>query len=153
MGRKEVFVGLFVIFVILGFIFGVKKAKDSKMKPLDIPTTVETQELESKFKLSIPDDVEKTNLEVTSGFEGVGIATRKFEKGVFSHIIIADLPEPSSGNYQAWLVKDDINKIATGILRLAKGGYLLEFNSNINYSDYKKVEVRLNDKVVLSGSF
>ena len=153
MGRKEVFVGLFVILVILGVIFGIKKAKDSKVKPLNIPTPVETQELESKFNLTIPDDVEKINLQVAFGFEGVGVATRKFANGVFSHIIIADLPEPETGNYQAWLIKDDNTKVSTGALKLAKGGYLLEFDSNIDYSDYKKVEVKLGDKIVLSGSF
>lgn len=153
MGRKEIFVGLFVILVVLGIIFGVKKAKDSKVKPLNIPTPVATQNLETRFKLTIPSDVEKINLQVAFGFEGMGIATRKFANGVFSHIIIADLPEPASGNYQAWLIKDDTNKISTGVLKLAKGGYLLEFNSNIDYSDYKKVEVKLGEKVVLTGSF
>ena len=153
MGRKEVFVGLFVVLVILGIVFGVKKARDSKVKPLNIPTSVETQELESKFNLTIPDDVEKINLQVAFGFEGMGVATRKFVNGVFSHIIIADLPEPASGNYQSWLIKDDNTKIPTGTLKLAKGGYLLDFTSNTNYSNYKKVEVKLGDKIVMTGSF
>ena len=153
MGRKEIFVGLFVILVIFGVIFGVKKAKEAKVKPLNIPTPIETQELESRFNLIVPSDVEKINLQAAFGFEGMGVATRKFANGVFSHIIIADLPEPASGNYQSWLIKDDNTKISTGTLKLAKGGYLLEFNSNINYSDYKKVEVRLGEKVVLTGSF
>lgn len=153
MGRKEVFVGLFVILVILGVIFGIKKAKDSKVKPLSIPTPIETQPLESKFNFTIPEDVEKINLQAALGFEGVGVATRKFVNGVFSHIIIADLQDPAAGNYQAWLIKDDNTKISTGVLKLAKGGYLLEFSSNINYSDYNKVEVKLGNKVVLTGSF
>lgn len=153
MGKKEILVGLFVILVIVGIVFGVKKAKTSKVQPLVIPTPAVTQELENKFKLTIPDNVEKINLQAESGFEGVGVATRNFENGTFSQMIIADLPEPASGNYQAWLIKDDNTKISTGILKLAKGGYLLEFSSNNNYSDYKKVEVRLGDKVVLTGSF
>lgn len=153
MGRKEVFVGLFVVLVILGIFFGVKKAKESKVKPLSIPTPVETQQLESKFNFVIPDDVEKINLQVAFGFEGQGVATRKFADGVFSHVIIADLPEPALGSYQAWLIKDDTNKISTGALKLAKGGYLLEFSSNIDYSDYKKIEVKLGDKIVMTGSF
>ena len=153
MGRKEIFVGLFVILVILGIIFGIKKAKDSKVKPLNIPTPVVTQELESRFKLAIPDNSERINLQAVPGFEGVGIATRKFANGVFSHIIVADLPTPETGNYQAWLIRDSNTKVSTGALKLAKGGYLLEFNSNIDYSDYKKVEVKLENKVVLTGSF
>jgi hypothetical protein len=152
-GRKEVFIGLFVILVIFGIIFGVKKAKESRVKPLDIPTPVQTQELESKFKLTIPSDVEKINLQAQSGFEGVGIATRKFANGVFSHMVIADLLEPTSGSYKGWLIKDDNTKISTGVLRFAKGGYLLEFTSDTDYSDYKKVEVKLREKIVLSGSF
>jgi hypothetical protein len=153
MGRKEIFVGLFVILVIIGIIFGVRKARDAKVKPLVIPTPVETQQLENKFNVTIPSDVEKINLKAAFGFEGVGIATRKFASGVFSHVIIADLPQPESGSYQGWLIKDDNTKILTGTLRLAKGGYLLEFTSNTDYSDYKKVEARLGDNLVLSGSF
>lgn len=153
MGRKEVFVGLFVILVILGIVFGVKKAKEVKVKPLNIPTPVTTQSLESKFNLTVPSDVEKINLQVAFGFEGMGVATRKFANGVFSHIIIADLPEPALGSYQAWLIKDEANKISTGTLKLAKGGYLLEFTSNIDYSDYKKIEVKLGNKIVMTGSF
>jgi hypothetical protein len=153
MGRKEIFVGLFVILFIFGIIFGVRKAREAKVKPLVIPTPVETQQLENKFNVTIPSDVEKINLQASSGFEGVGIATRKFASGVFSHIIIADLPQPISGSYQGWLIKDGITKISTGTLRLAKGGYLLEFTSKVDYSDYKKVEVRLGDSIVLSGSF
>ncbi|PIV00408.1 hypothetical protein COS54_03140 [Candidatus Shapirobacteria bacterium CG03_land_8_20_14_0_80_39_12] len=153
MGRKEMFVGLFVILVVLGIVFGVKKAKEAKIKPLSIPTPVETQPLESKFSFIIPDDVEKINLQVAFGFEGQGVATRKFAGGVFSHIIMADLPEPALGNYQTWLIKDDANKVSTGALRMAKGGYLLEFTSNTDYFDYKKVEVKLGEKIVLTGSF
>lgn len=153
MGRKEIFTGIFVILVILGVIFGIKKAKAPKVQPFTIPTPTVTQELESKFKLSIPDNVEKINLQAASGFEGIGIATRKFESGIFTQMIIADLPDPESGNYQVWLIKDDNTKISTGTLKLAKGGYLLEFSSEKNYSDYKKVEVKLEDKVVLTGSF
>jgi len=153
MGRKEIFVGIFVILVVLGIAFGIKKAKDAKVKPLDIPASEESQELENRFNLSISDDVEKINLQASSGFEGVGVATRKYSDGVFSHMIIADLPTFETGNYQAWLVKDEKSNILTGILKFAKGGYLLEFSSNIDYSDYKKVEIRLEDKIVLSGSF
>lgn len=153
MGRKEIFIGLFVILVIIGIVFGIKKAKEAKVKPLNIPIPTVTQELESKFKLTIPDDVEKINLQATFGFEGASVATRKFASGVFSQMIIADLPAPESGNYQAWLIKDDNTKISTGTLRLAKGGYLLEFTSNTDYSDYKKVEVKLGENVVLLGSF
>lgn len=153
MGRKEVFIGLFVVLVIFGIIFGVRKAREPKVKPLNIPTPTITQNLEDRFNLTIPTDVEKINLQAPSGFEGVGIATRKFTGGVFTHIIIADLPEPTSGSYRAWLIKDDSAKISTGVSRLAKGGYILEFTSKVDYSDYKKVEVKLGDKVVLSGSF
>jgi hypothetical protein len=153
MGRKEIFVGIFVVLVIIGIIFGVRKTREAKVKPLVIPTPVETQQLENKFNLTIPSDVEKINLQASSGFEGVGVATRKFAGGTFSHIIIADLSQPESGSYQGWLIKDDNTKISTGMLRLAKGGYLLEFTSKVDYSDFKKVEVRMGESIVLSGSF
>lgn len=150
MERRKIFAGLFVVLVILGVIFGIKKAKESKVvAPLDIPTQEETQELESRFNLTIPDDSEKINLQG----EGVGIATRKYEGGVFSHVVIADLPEPEKGKYEGFLVKDENNRIQTGTLKLAKGGYILEFTSNTDYSSYSKVEIKLQDKTILTGSF
>ncbi len=152
MKRGQVLLGIFIVLVVLGIFFGTKKAREPKLKVTDTDT-VETQEFENRFNITIPDDVEKIDLQASSGFEGAGVATRKFDRGNFSHVVIADLPDPSSGNYQAWLVKDDTTNIFTGLLRLAKGGYILEFNSKIDYSDYNKVEIRLQDKIVLSGSF
>ena len=146
MGRKEVFIGLFVILVILGITFGIKKAKDSKVQPLEIPIQVETRELENKFKLSIPGGVEKISLRATEGNEGMGIATR--------NEILADLPDlPSGQYYQGWLKNSSGKTILLGKLEKAKGGYLLEFSSEKNYFDYKKVEVRLGENIILSGSF
>lgn len=153
MGRKRLFAGLFVILVIFGIVYGIKRAKDSRVQPLTISTPIAVQNLQDRFNIVVPDDVEKISLDVMFGFEGVGIATRKYADGTFSHIVIADLPEPASGNYQAWLIKDDRTKISTGALKFAKGGYLMEFTSNTDYSDYKKVEVRLGTATVLSGSF
>ena len=54
----------------------------------------------------------------------------------------------------------DFAFISTGPMSVAKGGYLLEFSSAIDYSDYKGVVITLekvNDKTpethILEGSF
>lgn len=160
MGRKEIFIGLFVILTIVGIAVGVKKAKSPK-SPLVIPTPGVQKKIEDAFKLVIPEDLERVELNKISDIEGTGIATRKYQNGKFSHMILADLPDPENGMfYQGWLQKDEGNIISTGKLRLAKGGYLLEFESNIDYSDHKKVFVTLEkvldnnlEKRILEGSF
>ena len=57
-------------------------------------------------------------------------------------IVIADLPQPHPG-YKAWLIKDDTAKISTGVLRLAKGGYLFGICFKYRLFKLQKVEVKL----------
>lgn len=158
MGKREILTGLFVILVIFGVVYGIKKAKAPK---LQVPQTPSVEEqIENSFNLVIPEDVERVDLNKVSDIEGTGIATRKFEDGKFTQMILADLPDPVAGFfYQGWLAKGD-EYLPTGKLAVAKGGYLLEFTSTKDYSDYKKVVVSLETvlstkptKIILEGSF
>lgn len=95
-----------------------------------------------------------------------GLATRIFENGKFVFTVLANLPDPQPGYlYQIWLVKGsptdpDYNVVSMGSLRLAKGGYLLDSEGNIDYSDHGSVIVTLEKTVtkvpgqhILEGSF
>src|SRR3989344_4508717 len=88
------------------------------------------------------------------------------EDDKFTHEVLADLPEPESGSsYLGWLVRGDegdenYSLISTGQMRIAKGGCVLDFKSNTDYSDHNKVIVTLDKTVdtkpeeyILEGSF
>ncbi len=147
--KKDAFVGLAILVVLAGVLYLVTKPK---VKPLTISDTNKAEEIiENKFKLTIPDDIERTDLADVGGVGGTGIATRGE--------ILADLPDPEGKEfYQAWLQKGE-QLVSLGKLRVAKGGWMIEYNS-ANYPGFDQVIVsretvfdsKLETKV-LEGSF
>jgi len=168
---RNIVIGLIALAIIVGIVFWYQKTKRSQELPQAPQPTFE-QNFENKFNVQIPEDVEKAELSDVSGGNGSGLATRKYlpaqagENGRFTHSVLADLPDPSAGYfYEGWLVRgkegdSDYALILTGKFQLAKGGYLLEFSSQKDYSDYKEVVVTLEtvndqkpEKHILEGSF
>ena len=149
--RNDVVVGLIILAILAGLIYWFRtRGTETPTLP---EVTIEEREvdLENKFRVDIPDDIEKAELKAVAGKDGIGIATRDE--------ILVDLPDPSAGSfYQAWLEKDG-KVVSLGKLRVAKGGWLIEYNS-ANYSGYNKVVIS-EEKVfdskletrVLEGSF
>jgi len=164
MGRNVV-IGLIVLAGLGALIYWAVRSPQDEDLPV-LPTPSIEQKLEDSFKYQIPEGFEKAELKDVSGDTGSGIATRKYESGRFSHAVLADLPDPESGSfYEGWLVRgkeQDANfaYLSTGKMNIAKGGYMLEFESSVDYSDYSAVVVTLekvNDKKpekhILEGSF
>ncbi len=164
MKARDVVIGFVVLVILIGGALWIRKAKNKVETP--VPTPNITERISKTFNLEIPDDVDKAELTDVSGGDGSGVATRKFETGIFSHAVLADLPEPTPGYfYEGWLVRGKVGDsnfsyFSTGKLGIAKGGYLLNFASAKDYSDYTKVVVTLekvNDKTpeqhILEGSF
>lgn len=163
MNRKDIIIGLVVLALIAGGIFLFKRPKQA---PLEIQEPSIEQKVEDKFNFVVPDDVDKTELKDAAGGDSFAVATRKYESGTFTHTLLADLPDPDPGYfYEGWLVRGregdaDFAFISTGRMYIAKGGYLLEFQSAEDYSDYKNVVVTLEkvndqkpEKHVLEGAF
>jgi len=157
MKRRDIVIGLIVLAVLAGIIYLTRRQEQQP----ELQTTPSIEErLEESFNLEIPEDVEKAELSDVTGGSSTGIATRKYEEGKFTHAVLADLPEPAEGKfYEGWLVKGE-EVVSTGRLRVAKGGYLLEFESSTDYSDYKTVVVSEEEvadatpeKHILEGSF
>jgi len=164
MKARDIVVGLIILAVLAAGIVAIRRARAPKTVPTPTPSI--EQKLENSFNLEIPDDVERADLRDVSGGTGSGIATRKYAAGRFDHMVLADLPDPAAGTfYEGWLVRGkqgDANFafISTGRMRVAKGGYLLEFESGKDYSEYKGVVITLekvNDTKpethILEGSF
>lgn len=163
---RDILIGIVILILVLVGIYLIRKPRTTIPAPTPTPISNFEQKMKEQFNFTIPDDVERVDLVDITGGESSGIATRKVENGRFIHTVLADLPDPARGYYyEAWLVRGkqgDANyaMISTGAMRLAKGGYLLEFESVTDYSDYKGVVItleRANDrrpeKVILQGSF
>jgi len=165
MNRRDIVIGLLVLAALAGVIYF--RSREDTREELTVPQTLSTEDaLEEKFALELPDDVEKTELNDVIGLAASAIATRKFDAGTFTLTVLADLPEPDQGTfYEGWLVRgsegdSDFNVISIGRLRIAKGGYLLEFQSSIDYSEHsnviitqEKVADNVPEKHILEGSF
>ncbi len=163
MRTREIVIGLVILAVVAGAIVWIRRARTT---PAPLPTPSIEEKIEKTFNLEIPEDVDRADLNDVTGGNGSGIATRKYTAGRFSHTLLADLPDPESGTfYEGWLVRGkegDANFafISTGRMRVAKGGYLLEFTSSTDYSAYNGVVVtleRVDDRKpethILEGSF
>ena len=159
MERRDIVIGIIILAALAGFIY--LRARRETKDELQVPQTLSIEDrLEQAFDFEIPEDVDKTELKDVTGGDASGIATRKYEGGQFTHAVLADLPDPETGTfYEGWLVKEE-SVISTGRFRIAKGGYLLEFQSSTNYSDYNDVVITLEkvadstpEEHVLEGSF
>jgi len=163
--KRNVVIGLVAIAILAAIIYWYQKNKRaSELPPAAQPTFEES--FEDKFRVQIPEDVDKSELRDVSGGDGSGLATRKFENGRFTHNVLVDLPDPETGDfYEGWLVRgkageSDFAYISTGKLSFVKGGYLLEYESSKDYSAYEGVVVSLEkvndrkpEKHILEGSF
>ena len=165
MNRRDIVIGLVILAALAGIIYF--RAKRETPQELTVPQTLSTEDtLEQKFGLTLPEDVERAELNDVTGGDGSGIATRKFENGRFTHTVLADLPDPSAGFfYEGWLVRGNSGDanfafISSGKMKLAKGGYLLEFGSSSDFTSYNNVVIT-QEKVfdatpethILEGSF
>jgi len=136
--RRDIVIGLIILAILAGVIFWLRRARTPLITP-QAPTVEE--KLEEAFKLEIPEDVDKAELKDVTGGTASGIATRKFEDGKFTHTVLADLPDPEAGTfYEGWLIMGD-EVFSTGKMRVAKGGWILEFESTTDYSDHNKVVI------------
>ena len=150
--RKDVLVGLVIVVVVILGASLFKKLKTPKVFPSPAPQTVSYKdELENIFNLNIPKDTNTIDLKDVSGGNARGIAT--------STEVLVDIEDPEVGYfYQGWL-ENDGNFVSLGKLRIAKGGWLLEYDGS-KYPNYKKIIISLEKRFdstietkILEGSF
>ncbi len=165
MSKRDIIIGVVIFAILVGAVFFFRRQKKGPELPITPPPSVEDK-IEKSFNIELPDDVDKATLKDVSGGDSSGISTRKYANGKFTHTALADLPDPDSGEfYEGWLVRGNPGEanfsfISTGKMRVAKGGWLLEFQSSKDFSDYKMVVVTLEkvddkkpEKHILEGSF
>jgi hypothetical protein len=118
MRTRDIFIGLIVIAILVGGVLWLRKSRIDRQKELTITPTVEEKISETFNGLEVPKDVEKVELNDTSGGDGFGIATRD--------MVLVDLPDLEGGYfYQVW-VENNGALTSLGKMQMAKGGYLFE---------------------------
>ena len=166
MNKRDIVVGGVILVLLAGVVFWRQRIA-SRGEETKVPETLSVEDaIEDKFNLQIPEDVDKAELKDTSGGTASAIATRKFENNKFELSILADMPDPSTGKfYQAWLTKgerdsEEFSQVSLGRLILAKGGWMLNYSGDKDYSDHAKVIVSSEgvsdatpEQIILEGSF
>lgn len=165
MKGRDIVTGLVVVLIIIGGALLIKKNRANKLQSIATPIPSIEEKITNKFGgITIPDDAEKADLNDVSGGNALGIATREYKDNKYTLTVLADLQAPESGYYyQAWIAKNEGTNLAyvnAGELRVAKGGYLVDFTSNKDFTEFKKVIVTLEkksdltpEKPILEGSF
>lgn len=145
MRTRDIITGLLVVAIVVGGVLWAKKVRLQNQAQVSPQTPTIEEKIGTVFPgFQVPDDIEKVELKDISGGDSFGVATRTE--------VLANLPDPEAGkHYQVWLEKGN-QKILLGSMRVAKGGYLLEYKSS-DYPGYNKVVVKLGDKSILEGSF
>ncbi len=146
MKARDIVIGLIVLVVLISAAFLIKKSLNKKAVVTVLPRVTVQQKVENTFPgLTIPTDGPKAELKDVSGGESFGIATNTE--------VLANLPEaPAGKTYKVWLENSQSQTILLGDLRLAKGGYLIEYNS-ASYQGYNKIIITLDNVHILEGSF
>jgi hypothetical protein len=151
-----------IILGIIGFILYNISNTDNTPQLEATPTTDElVQDIEGRFNREIPEDVERVQLEGT--VEGVSVsalAIRDYSDGQYTASVLADLEAPEAGKtYHAWINMGDAY-VRLGSLQQAKGGWLIDYESTTDYSEYDRVVVSEEttpgtepQDIVLDGSF
>jgi len=166
MNRRDIVIGVGVLLLIGGLVFYWRQ-KSTKKEQIVVPAVQSVQDkIEEKFKYQIPENVDKAELKDVTGGNASAIATREYQNQKYSSTFLADLPDPEAGTfYQAWLVKgtqgqEGYSIVSLGKLVIAKGGWMIDFSSQKDYTSYDKVMVTKEtifdntfEKTVLEGSF
>lgn len=159
MNRRDIVIGLLILAALAFAIYFIRKPSQPGIGPSPTPSVEEN--LEEKFKMQIPESGQKTELRDVSGGNASAIAVRDFQNNKFTLSILADLPEPPSGEvYEAWLEEGEQTPVLLGRLQVAKGGYLIDYQSSKDYTNFNKLvltmEKVLDQKIetrILEGSF
>jgi hypothetical protein len=162
MNRNDIVMGAIILAVMAGGFLLLRNNQTPTIEVEPTPSTLETLEdqIENNFKVDVPDNAEKAELKDLNGGDGSGLATRLFENNRFSATLLVDLPEPAVGGfYQGWLSDGETFK-SLGRLRVAKGGYMVDFSGAQNLDEFsevivseEKASVSTPTNIVLEGSF
>ncbi len=84
----------------------------------------------------------ETILKPQSGYEATGYASHSYADNKYTLTVLADLPKNTANQtYQAWLLQSplgsDTQPVKIGQLKIAKSGYMLDYSSTTDMTNYK----------------
>ena len=126
--RRDIVIGFIILIVLAIIVYWVSRPKGTPTPvPTQTPVPLEEVEkkLEDQFKKEIPETGDKTSLKDVSGGDASGLSVKEVKDTTVSVSLLADLPQPEAGFYQAWLIKtvdDKEVKIPLGRLAAATRG-------------------------------
>ena len=158
---------LAVIVVIVGIIWFVYASRDEATVTTEVTTVTPTPIATPATSVSVtttPVDVvaDTTSLVDVSDGDGSGTATRDFADGVFTHEVIATLPDLPDGEfYEGWLVTTgNTDFFSTGKMIKSGDEYKLTYTSDTDWQDYplvvitqEKIEDATPEVHILEGNF
>lgn len=146
MKSRDIVTGFIILVLLVGGALLIRNLRNKNQAQEPTPTPSIEEKVKETFNgLTIPSDIERTELKDVSGGGAFGVATRTE--------MLANLPQlPAGQYYQGKLENGSGQSVLLGTFRVAKGGYILEYDSS-KYSGYNKVIVVLGDKTLLEGSF
>lgn len=165
MKLRDIVIAVIILGVVGFILYNISTTDNTPELDVDSTPTASEQEFEQRFGREIPDDIERVELR-TPAQEGEeqgqvsAIATRDLRDGTFMATILADLEDPASGaSYYAWVNRDD-EYVLLGRLQPAKGGWLIDYESRTDYSEYDHIVISEQsapgaepEDVVLEGTF
>lgn len=118
------------------------------------------EEFLSEKGIDLPNGATRAVLFDKTGGNATGVVVREQMNGQALYTVLAALPDPTDGWYQAWLARaGNQEPVSLGILALGKGGYLTEVTREF-LTDYSRVLVTretVDDEtpelVILEGEF
>jgi len=142
---------LAIVAVIIGIVLLVVDSSYSEetgavVSPVPTATATPTPASTSSSELDDENDSGEfleTTLSAVTEDGGSGTATTKFTDGVFTHEVVATLPDLAEGEfYEGWLVTaDDSDFFSTGKMTKSGNEYRLTFTAERDYSDYPQVVI------------
>jgi hypothetical protein len=144
-----VIIGIIVIGIIVGLIFGVRDAAENAEPSDELLKEMfddEAEENDSSAGFNpvkeMPDNTETTQLSAVGTYTGSGVATRLFADGAFTHTITARVSPPATGKfYEGWLVMPGPQFFSTGKLEMSGAAYTLSYTADQNYPDHTDVVI------------
>ncbi len=153
MKSRDAIIGFIFLVILIAGVLWIYRNRNQKSLALPTSTPTISQKVNNAFPgLKVPDGADRADLGSTGETEGVGVATRQKTNIGSSLTVMANLPDPKPGVYQAEL-SNGTAKIMLGKLSLTKSGYLVNYTTIKDLSSYNKVTVTLNGSSVLEGSF
>ena len=153
MKSRDVVIGFIFLVVLIAGTFWLIKNRNLKKLTTPLPTPNITSEVNKAFpNLTVPKGGERADLNRVSGSEGVGVATRQKTNSQTTITVMANLPTPQAGNYQA-AVTNGTQTITLGKMEVTKSGYLVNFVTVQDLNGYNKVIVSNGNSNILEGSF